>query len=40
MDSLQTGSANSLKRDELMDQVKEQIAIANAQEILTVRSVC
>lgn len=27
----------SAQKDELMDQVKQQIAIANAQELLTVR---
>lgn len=37
MDALQTGSGSTLKREELIDQVKEQIAIANAQEILSVR---
>lgn len=37
MDSLGTlGSLSSSQKDELMDQVKQQIAVANAQELLTV----
>lgn len=35
MDSL--GGLSGLQKDELMDQVKQQIAVANAQELLTVR---
>ncbi|XP_047001574.1 mitochondrial import inner membrane translocase subunit Tim13 [Schistocerca americana] len=35
MDSLQTGSLTGAQKDELMDQVKQQIAVANAQELLT-----
>lgn len=35
MDSLGSGLTGSQK-DELMDQVKQQIAVANAQELLTV----
>ncbi|XP_018356596.1 PREDICTED: mitochondrial import inner membrane translocase subunit Tim13-B [Trachymyrmex septentrionalis] len=34
MDSL-PGNLTSLQRDELMQQVKQQIAVANAQELLT-----
>ncbi|KAK4873352.1 hypothetical protein RN001_015381 [Aquatica leii] len=34
MDSLPPGLSNAQK-DELMDQVKQQIAVANAQELLT-----
>ncbi|KAB0791984.1 hypothetical protein PPYR_13945 [Photinus pyralis] len=34
MDSLPSGLSNTQK-DELMDQVKQQIAVANAQELLT-----
>lgn len=36
MDSLSSGLSGAQK-DELMDQVKQQIAVANAQELLTVR---
>lgn len=36
MDSLPSG-LSSTQKDELMDQVKQQIAVANAQELLTVR---
>lgn len=37
MDSLGgLGSLTSAQKDELMDQVKQQIAVANAQELLTV----
>lgn len=32
-----SGSLTQAQKDELMDQVKQQIAIANAQELLTVR---
>lgn len=35
MDALPSGLTGSQK-DELMDQVKQQIAVANAQELLTV----
>lgn len=35
MDSLSTGSLSGVQKEELMDQVKQQIAIANAQELLT-----
>ncbi|KYN17199.1 Mitochondrial import inner membrane translocase subunit Tim13-B [Trachymyrmex cornetzi] len=35
MDSLATGNLTGLQRDELMQQVKQQIAVANAQELLT-----
>lgn len=30
-------SLSGVQKDELMDQVKQQIAVANAQELLTVR---
>lgn len=36
MDALPTGHLTSAQRDELMEQVKQQIAVANAQELLTV----
>lgn len=36
MDSLQTGALSGAERDELMQQVKQEIAVANAQELLTV----
>lgn len=39
MDSIQPGSLASLsgaEKDELMQQVKQEIAVANAQELLTV----
>jgi hypothetical protein len=35
MDSL-PGGLSGAQKDELMDQVKQQIAVANAQELLTV----
>ncbi|XP_067010300.1 mitochondrial import inner membrane translocase subunit Tim13 [Anabrus simplex] len=35
MESLSTGSLSSAQKDELMDQLKQQIAVANAQELLT-----
>ncbi|XP_041970514.1 mitochondrial import inner membrane translocase subunit Tim13-like [Aricia agestis] len=35
MDSLSTGALSGVQKEELMDQVKQQIAIANAQELLT-----
>lgn len=35
---LSVSSLTSSQKDELMDQVKQQIAVANAQELLTVRS--
>lgn len=35
MDSL-PGGLTGAQKDELMDQVKQQIAVANAQELLTV----
>ncbi|OWR41567.1 putative mitochondrial import inner membrane translocase subunit TIM13 [Danaus plexippus plexippus] len=34
MDSLSTGSLSGAQKEELIDQVKQQIAIANAQELL------
>lgn len=37
MDSLSAGSGLSgVQKEELMDQVKQQIAVANAQELLSV----
>lgn len=33
---LQLGNLSSGQKDELMDQVKQQIAVANVQELLTV----
>lgn len=36
MDALASGSLTGSQRDELMQQVKQQIAVANAQELLTV----
>jgi len=36
MDALATGNLTGSQRDELMQQVKQQIAVANAQELLTV----
>lgn len=36
MESLQTGSLSNIDKDELMQQVKQEIAVANAQELLTV----
>ena len=36
MDSLAVGNLTGSQRDELMQQVKQQIAVANAQELLTV----
>ncbi|KAK0182667.1 hypothetical protein PV327_000780 [Microctonus hyperodae] len=35
MDSIQTGRLSGTERDELMQQVKQEIAVANAQELLT-----
>ncbi|KAH0944672.1 hypothetical protein HN011_009463 [Eciton burchellii] len=35
MDALATGNLTGSQRDELMQQVKQQIAVANAQELLT-----
>jgi hypothetical protein len=35
---LQLGNLNASQKDELMDTVKQQIAVANAQELLTVRN--
>ncbi|XP_057338082.1 mitochondrial import inner membrane translocase subunit Tim13 [Microplitis mediator] len=35
MESLQTGALSGAERDELMQQVKQEIAVANAQELLT-----
>lgn len=32
------GNLSSGQKDELMDQVRQQIAVANAQELLTVRT--
>lgn len=36
MDALSSGKINPAQRDQLMDQVKQQIIIANTQELLTV----
>jgi len=36
MDTLTAGNLSGSQRDELMQQVKQQIAVANAQELLTV----
>lgn len=36
MDMLAAGNLTGSQRDELMQQVKQQIAVANAQELLTV----
>lgn len=36
MDSIQAGRLSGSERDELMQQVKQEIAVANAQELLTV----
>lgn len=39
MDSLSAGSGlTGAQKDELIDQVKQQIAVANAQELLSVRN--
>ncbi|XP_046737871.1 mitochondrial import inner membrane translocase subunit Tim13 [Diprion similis] len=35
MDSLQSGNLSGIQKDELMEQVQQQIAVANAQELLT-----
>ncbi|XP_024873966.1 mitochondrial import inner membrane translocase subunit Tim13 [Temnothorax americanus] len=35
MDALATGNLTGSQRDELMQQLKQQIAVANAQELLT-----
>ncbi|KAK0082030.1 hypothetical protein PV325_011176 [Microctonus aethiopoides] len=35
MDSIQAGRLSGSERDELMQQVKQEIAVANAQELLT-----
>jgi hypothetical protein len=37
MEGAAAGQLSSAQKDELMDQVKQQIAIATAQELLTVR---
>ena len=37
MDSMRTEGLSSSQREDLMDQVKQQIVIANTQELLTVR---
>lgn len=37
MDMSTLGNLSSGQKDELMDQVRQQIAVANAQELLTVR---
>lgn len=34
--SLSSGQLSGQQKDDLMDQVKQQIAVANAQELLTV----
>lgn len=36
MDSLQASSLTGAQKDELMEQVKQEIAVANFQELLTV----
>jgi import inner membrane translocase subunit TIM13 len=36
MDALTAGNLSGSQRDELMQQIKQQIAVANAQELLTV----
>lgn len=36
MDSIASGALSGVDRDELMQQVKQEIALANAQELLTV----
>ena len=36
MENLSVGNLSSTQKDELMDQVRQQIAVANAQELLTV----
>lgn len=36
MDSLRDGTLTSAEKDELMDKVKQEIALANFQELLTV----
>lgn len=36
MDMSSLGNLSSGQKDELMDQVRQQIAVANAQELLTV----
>lgn len=36
MDNISLGNLSSGQKDELMDQVRQQIAVANAQELLTV----
>ncbi|XP_012263626.1 mitochondrial import inner membrane translocase subunit Tim13-B [Athalia rosae] len=35
MESLQSGNLSMSQKDEIMEQVKQQIAVANAQELLT-----
>lgn len=37
---MQLGNLSSGQKDELMDQVKQQIAVANVQELLTVIQCC
>lgn len=36
MESLGTGQLTGTQKDEIMEQVKQQLAVANAQELLTV----
>lgn len=36
MDSLPSGSLTSKEKDDIMEQIKQQIAVANAQELLAV----
>lgn len=36
MDNVSLGNLSAGQKDELMDQVRQQIAVANAQELLTV----
>lgn len=36
MESLGGGQLTGVQKDELMEQVKQQLAVANAQELLTV----
>jgi hypothetical protein len=38
--SLSSAQLSGVQKDELMEQVKQQIAVANAQELLTVYHIC
>ena len=40
MESLQQGSLTGSQKEEIIEQVKQQVAVANAQELLNVRSLC